>query len=252
MAWGSMHKCDCSSCGNVQAATRGDGFVGEDVTHNGAAIDGLPQRVSTEWTAGRAPFTVRGEVYISLEGFAQLNRERAQMAAELFSNARNAAAGSLRLLDPQEAARRRLRFVAFEMRQGGRGKQAGVGGAAAGMPQRHTDAMQELALMGFETLAEHTRVARGIEAAIAAAEELMARRTELPFQADGVVLKLDLLSVRLSSRLASAPCTLYIRLLYCGTCDLACMLRCIQPYLPHARCRPNKYHVTAPEAVVVL
>lgn len=171
----------------VQAATRGDGFVGEDVTHNVPAINGLPQRLPAVCRGRSTPFTVRGEVYISHEDFEGLNREREQHGLEPFSNARNAAAGSLRLPDPVKAAGRRLRFVAFECMPG-----QGGGVFAA----RHTDAMRELGTMGFETLEPHSKVAHGVEAAIGAAEGMLASRGELPFQADGFVIKLNRLAVR--------------------------------------------------------
>lgn len=194
--WCSMHASVW-----VQAATRGDGLVGEDVTHNVAAISGLP-RTLPRTPAGSphrgAPFTVRGEVFISLADFEELNRERMASGEEPFASARNAAAGSLRLPDPQRAAGRRLRFVAFELLHGqGLPQRPEEGACAAGLVvARHTEAMEELGRLGFDTLAACTRVEHGLEAAIHAAEQMMATRADLPFQADGFVIKLNCLAVR--------------------------------------------------------
>eukprot|EP00892_Ulva_mutabilis_P003460 jgi/Ulvmu1/1486/UM011_0216.1 len=174
----------------VQVATRGDGFVGEDVTHNSSAIAGLPSvPCGVPDFDGAVPqtFTVRGEVYISRQDFEELNRERAAAGLEPFSNARNAAAGSLRLLDAQQAARRRLSFVAFELLPGDEWHATEMVWHAQG----HTDRLQLLECMGFETLSQYTRRVPNIEDAIGAAEELLLARPRLPFQSDGVVIKVD-------------------------------------------------------------
>lgn len=96
----------------LQAATRGDGLIGEDVTPNAAHIAGLPAFIANP-VAPR--FTVRGEVFISKRDFAAVNAAREAAGLDLFSTARNAAAGSLRLLDSNLVAQRRLSFAAFEL-----------------------------------------------------------------------------------------------------------------------------------------
>lgn len=182
----------------MQAATRGDGLVGEDVTHNVGAIAGLPRTLAAGSPYRSTPFTVRGEVFISLEDFEALNCERVARGKEPFANARNAAAGSLRLPDPQRAAGRRLRFVAFELLLAqGPQQQRGEGVGSTGLsPARHTEAVHELGRLGFATLAAWTRVEHGVEAAVHAAEHMMTTRADLPFQVDGCVIKLNRLAVR--------------------------------------------------------
>ena len=100
----------------VRASTRGDGSVGEDVTENLRTVRDLPLKL-----AGDVPghLELRGEVYMSKEGFARLNAEREEAGQPLFANPRNAAAGSLRQLDPAIAAKRNLRLFVYYLHQDG-------------------------------------------------------------------------------------------------------------------------------------
>jgi DNA ligase (NAD+) len=93
----------------TRAITRGDGVVGEDVTENARTIHSLPLRISN----GLADFEVRGEVIMSRESFERLNAERDQLGLSRFANPRNAAAGSIRVLEPQITAARRLQYFVY-------------------------------------------------------------------------------------------------------------------------------------------
>jgi DNA ligase (NAD+) len=175
---------------NMQAATRGDGTTGEDVTYNIHSIAGLPAHVPG--AEAEDVFSVRGEVYIALADFQAVNTARAQRGEEPFSNARNAAVGSLRHSDPVEVARRKLRFVAFELIHRG---------LATDRCSTQMDAVQQLASWGFATLQPYTKQVKGINQAIEAGEHLLQQRNKLPFQVDGYVLKLNDLQVPLCTQL---------------------------------------------------
>lgn len=165
----------------LQAATRGDGTIGEDVTYNIQSIMGLPRHLPGVSDA-QGVLSVRGEVYIALADFQAVNDARAQQGGEPLSNPRNAAVGSLRHSDPTETARRKLSFAAFELIQHGDG---------AGHCSTQTEAVQRLESWGFATLQPHIRTATGIDEAIEAGEHLLQQRDTLPFQIDGYVLKLN-------------------------------------------------------------
>ncbi len=171
----------------VQAATRGDGEYGEDVTHNIRTIGQIPLRVQD------APpvLEVRGEVYMRRADFEALNaRQRARIDAgekgeKTFVNPRNAAAGAVRQLDPAIAAQRPLSFFAY-----------GVGEVQGG-PQWGTHAAMLLSLedWGFP-VAQHKRVAAGAEALVQFHAEMGAQRDTLPFEIDGVVYKVNSLALQ--------------------------------------------------------
>lgn len=169
----------------VQAATRGDGTTGEDVTYNIKSISGLPKQVSGI-PGAEGVFSVRGEVYIALADFQAVNAARTQQGMDLLSNARNAAVGSLRHSDPAETSRRKLSFAAFELIQ-----QSRTGGHCS----TQTDAVQQLASWGFATLQPYIKKVKGIDQAIEAGKHLLQQRSTLPFQIDGYVLKLNDLQV---------------------------------------------------------
>jgi DNA ligase (NAD+) len=162
----------------VVAATRGDGAIGEDVTHNVRTIASVPLKMTGRGFPQRVE--VRGEVYMPRQGFLDLNR-RAQKAGEKpFVNPRNAAAGSLRQLDPAIAARRPLEMFAY-----------GVGQVSGGeLPDRHSATLQRLRDWGFRTSPE-AAVVRGPEGCLDYYRELAAQRHSLPFEIDGVVYKVD-------------------------------------------------------------
>ncbi|MCW2928480.1 MAG: ligase, NAD-dependent [Thermoleophilia bacterium] len=166
----------------VRAVTRGDGIAGEDVTHNVRTIRSIPMRL--RHAAGSAPLPalveVRGEVYLSRSGFEQLNEARIAEGLPVFMNPRNAAAGSIRQLDPALAASRPLGFFAYSL----------AGGAAEAQLESHSAAMEWLGEVGFRTSPDH-RVHSTIEEVAARCAEWEQRRPTLDFDIDGVVVKVD-------------------------------------------------------------
>ncbi len=174
----------------VSAVTRGDGTVGEDVTENARTIRSLPLRVKTKL----AEFEVRGEAVMRRPAFERLNAEREQRGLLRFANPRNAAAGSLRLLEPQVTASRRLDYYTYFL-------------LTAGRPARetHWEALEELVGMGFK-VNPHRKLCRDIAEVLEFCSHWETRREELPYEIDGVVVKVD--SVEQQQRLgytAKAP-----------------------------------------------
>ncbi|HMN58213.1 MAG TPA: NAD-dependent DNA ligase LigA, partial [Ottowia sp.] len=176
----------------VQAATRGDGETGEDVTQNIRTIGQIPLKLN-----GDAPFVleVRGEVYMRRDDFEQLNermRERmaaGDKAAKTFVNPRNAAAGAVRQLDPAIAAERPLSFFAYGL---GEVTPPEQGGPAF---DTHWQLLQALKSWGFPVSAL-ARQAQGASELIAFHDDLAAQRDGLPFDIDGVVYKVDRLELQ--------------------------------------------------------
>jgi DNA ligase (NAD+) len=165
------------------AATRGDGSVGEDVTHNIRTIQSVPLRL-----AGRAHpdlLEVRGEVVMSIPGFREMNRKAAEKGEKTFVNPRNAAAGSLRQLDPRLAASRPLEIFFY------------AAGVVEGrkMPGRHSETLVLLRAWGLRSSPE-SRVVQGVEGLLAYYEDVGNRRSSLRYQIDGVVYKVDELSLQ--------------------------------------------------------
>ena len=171
----------------VQAATRGDGETGEDVTQNIRTIAQIPLRLPAD-----APgvLEVRGEVYMRRDDFEALNdRQRAKIAAgakgeKTFVNPRNAAAGAVRQLDPGIAAQRRLSFFAYGL---GEVSTVGSGGPAF---ETHFEVLQTLKKWGFP-VAVQTSVASGASELIAFHQRMGAERDQLPYDIDGVVYKVN-------------------------------------------------------------
>ena len=163
----------------VRGATRGDGFRGEDITQNLRTIRSIPLSVSKD-----APprFEVRGEVYLPKVGFQKLNKERENEGLPLFANPRNAAAGSVRQLDPRITAKRALDIYIYML------------GYAEGkpMPATHWEVMDYLKSLGFKINPNNKRVSR-IEEAEEYYQTWTKKRESLPYEADGVVIKADLL-----------------------------------------------------------
>ena len=163
------------------AATRGDGRVGEDVSANVRTIADVPAHFTS--THGRVE--VRGEVYLALADFLELNRGQRERGEKEFANPRNAAAGSLRQKDPAVSARRPLSFLAYQV----------VDRDAAVVATSHVSTLEQLARWGFTTAAETER-RRGVTAMVERSEWFAQHRYELPFQIDGVVIKVDDLDQR--------------------------------------------------------
>ncbi len=170
------------------AATRGDGIMGEEITANARVIRSIPLKAAfSEKGISRAE--VRGEVLIRKDEFVKINAEREELGEPLFANPRNAAAGSLRMKDPKEVARRRLVLIAYRLGYVGDGD-----GNALPIPfERHSEATAWLADLGFRTpqQPEELKICKGIEEAIAHCEEWAEKRDAYPFEIDGMVLKVN-------------------------------------------------------------
>jgi DNA ligase (NAD+) len=166
----------------VRAVTRGDGITGEDVTHNVRTIRTIPMRLRAPEGGEPIPdhVEVRGEVFLSRSGFEQLNESRIADGLPVFMNPRNAAAGSIRQLDPALAATRPLGFFAYSLAGGGADAQLGS----------HSAAMGWLGAVGFRTSPEH-RVHDTIAEVFARCADWERRRPTLDFDIDGVVVKVD-------------------------------------------------------------
>ncbi|MBM3464236.1 MAG: NAD-dependent DNA ligase LigA, partial [Armatimonadetes bacterium] len=157
----------------AQAATRGDGLRGEDVTHNLRTIKNLPLRLQES-----RDLVVRGEVYFTWTAFEATNEARAAAGEPRFANPRNAAAGSLRQLDPRITAKRGLLIFVY-----------GLDWAIPGVTA-HKEALELLKRLGFPVNHE-TVVVRGIDAAIAHCLLWHERREELDYEIDGIVIKVN-------------------------------------------------------------
>ena len=164
----------------VRGVTRGDGVRGEDVTGNVRAIRAIPLRL-TEDVPGR--LEVRGEVYLPRASFERVNREREDADEPAFANPRNAAAGTMRSLDPAVVARRGLSAFVYQIVADGEDR----GGHAAAMQR-----MRDLGL----PVEPHWRRCAGIEAVMEYCREWSDRRQTLGFDTDGVVIKIDDLALR--------------------------------------------------------
>lgn len=162
----------------VQGATRGDGEVGENVTTNLKTIRTIPLRLSEPVT-----LEVRGEVFMGKADFEKLNQRRLAAEESPFANPRNAAAGSLRQLDPRLTASRPLDIFIFNLET-----------AADFEPQTHTETLAYLRTLGFKTSA--VMIFDDIEAIIDYCRVMEVERRKLPFEIDGLVIKVDELSSR--------------------------------------------------------
>ena len=169
----------------VSGATRGDGFRGENITQNLRTVRSIPLSVSRE-----APprFEVRGEVYLPKAGFHKLNQERAAEGLPLFANPRNAAAGSVRQLDPRITAKRPLDIYVYAM------------GYAEGkpVPPSHWERMEYLKSLGFK-INPNNLLLSTIDQAEEYYRNWVDKRETLPYEADGIVVKID--SIPLQDRL---------------------------------------------------
>lgn len=167
----------------VTGATRGDGIVGEDVTQNIKTINSIPLSIDAPLS-----FCLRGEVYMPRRVFYALNEERERSGQQLLANPRNAAAGSLRQLDPKICADRRLDIFVFNLQSGdvyGDGR----------TPASHSDTLDTVRDLGFTVIRDRVCVT-SYDEIISHIEKLGAMRDELPYDIDGVVIKIDTLSDR--------------------------------------------------------
>lgn len=160
-------------------ATRGDGYVGEDITLNLRTVKSIPLRLPTQ---NKDEFLeVRGEVLMRKDDFIQLNQKQIEKGEKLFANPRNAAAGSLRQLDPRVAATRQLTFFAYGI------------GAYENMPvtlNNHSDVMAYLASLYFPVAQEYKTV-HGLQALLNAYREMNDMRHRLSYDIDGIVYKVN-------------------------------------------------------------
>ncbi len=162
----------------VRAATRGDGVVGENVTANVRTIRSIPLTLKVpEGEPVPELLDVRGEVYMPRRAFMRLNEERAERGESEFANPRNAAAGSLRQLDPQVTASRSLSFFAYYLV--GEGAQA-----------KHSESLAALARYGFK-VSEGYRVVHTIDEALAFISSFNDKRQSLAYDTDGAVIKVN-------------------------------------------------------------
>jgi len=175
-----------------RAATRGDGAVGEDVTANVRTIRPVPLRL-----AHPVPgvLVIRGEVLMFRADFERLNAHQRAHEAKEFANPRNAAAGSLRQLDPSITAQRRLHFFAYGAVNAGGAATAAEGGAPGllpdgSVPASQWDLLDAMLALGLP-VCEHRRRARGIAGLRAFYEDIARQRDALPYEIDGVVFKVD-------------------------------------------------------------
>ncbi len=161
----------------VRAATRGDGETGEDITANARTMPSVPLRLAE---GAPAVLEVRGEVYMPLDGFESFNAGARERGEKVFVNPRNAAAGSLRQLDPRITARRPLAMYCYSI-----GRLEG-----ASRPAGHHAALAWLRDLGLRVNPEIRRV-NGVEACVTYYNDLLVRRAELGYEIDGVVCKVD-------------------------------------------------------------
>jgi DNA ligase (NAD+) len=167
----------------VKGATRGNGSIGEDVTANLRTVRDIPLRLRDSGVAPPAHAEIRGEVYLPLSGFEELNRRRAQAGETTFANPRNAAAGSLRQLDAGITAQRPLRFFAFALQLDPSSRQP--------LPVRtQAELLQALSAWGLPVNREHARLA-SLDEVIEWLERFEGRRGALDYEVDGAVIKVD-------------------------------------------------------------
>ena len=158
----------------IRGATRGDGTTGDDITANLRTIRAIPLQING--VKGR--IEVRGEAYLRRDDFERMNAEREAAGEKLFVNPRNSAAGTLKLQNPAEVARRPLQFVAYGLRMSHKS------------PSTHHDSLKRLREMGFP-VSRHVRRCTTVADVVAFWQEQERGRDSLPFDIDGVVVKVD-------------------------------------------------------------
>ncbi len=180
-----------------RAATRGDGERGDDVTAQVGTVASVPRRLRGDPPAFLA---VRGEVYLPRDGFVALNREREARGEAPFANPRNAAAGTLRQLDPSVAAERPLDCFFYDVLAAGTdadadpqdGFEVGAGGVGVdGVPETQSAELEALAGWGLRTDRDHVERVDDVEDAVDYRDRLLARRDGLNYEIDGAVVKVD-------------------------------------------------------------
>jgi len=171
----------------ARGVTRGDGATGEDVTPNVKTIRSIPLRADTavlKKVKLPADFEVRGEVMMTKKAFEALNREQERISGKIFVNARNSAAGAVRVLDPSITAARRLDFFAYYLLVDGKVRFA-----------KHSESLQALKQLRFRA-SDDWKLCAGIEAVIAYCEDWDAKREKLAYEIDGVVIKVNSVAIQ--------------------------------------------------------
>ncbi|NMB99892.1 MAG: NAD-dependent DNA ligase LigA [Thermoanaerobaculaceae bacterium] len=163
-----------------KAATRGDGTIGEDVTQNVLRINNVPKQIGFKEGA----LIVRGEIYMPLKEFKEFNEKREEEGLEVFSNPRNAAAGSLRQLDPSITAQRPLSLYVYQIMN-----------CTSRIPQTHYECLQLLSEWGLP-VDSRTRLLFSEKEIVDFWREMVEKRDSLPYDADGVVIKLNSLELQ--------------------------------------------------------
>lgn len=163
----------------IRAATRGDGITGEDITHTARMVRDIPQELRQKVT-----LIVVGEAWLSGEEFTRINKEREKNGESLFANPRNAAAGSLRQLDPEVTRGRNLSFFAYDVDAI---EEASVRGK---VPQTQEEELKLLRVLGFN-VNEHYAFCRNLNDVQAFYETWAPRKSEMPYGVDGIVIKVN-------------------------------------------------------------
>lgn len=158
-----------------RAATRGDGLIGENITDNVKTIKSVPLKLNKE-----IDIEVRGEIYMSKASFEKCNKEKEKRGENLFANPRNAAAGSVRQLDSKVAAKRNLDFMAYFLPNPSK---YGI--------KTQSEALDFLKELGFKTNYKLNEIAKNVNDIISYIDDLSIKRDSLPFEIDGVVLKVN-------------------------------------------------------------
>jgi DNA ligase (NAD+) len=171
----------------VVASTRGDGLVGENITHNIRTIPAVPITLAPLAHDSAIPeiLEVRGEVYMELDAFKRLNRERIENELPAFANPRNAAAGSLRQLDSRITAKRQLSMFCY-----------GVGQISEGPFDTYYDLMLYLQHLGLRVNMPHIRICRNRDEVIGYCHYLEETRDQFSFEIDGAVIKVNMLKLQ--------------------------------------------------------
>ncbi|MFN3787394.1 MAG: NAD-dependent DNA ligase LigA [Sulfurihydrogenibium azorense] len=173
-----------------RGATRGDGEVGEDITNNLKVIKSIP--LSAKFSSyGIDKVEIRGEVLIRKDIFKRINEQRLEEGLPLFANPRNAAAGSIRLQDPKEVAKRGLEAFVYQITYAEKDGKNLLGTVL----KKHSDNIKMLHLLGFKTPYEVLKVCNGIDEVIDYCREWERKRDNYPYEIDGMVIKVNDISL---------------------------------------------------------
>jgi len=171
----------------ARGVTRGDGTTGEDVTPNIKTIRSIPLRIdesALKKAKLKGDFEVRGEVIMTRKAFEAMNRQQEQIGGKIFVNARNSAAGSVRVLDPSITAQRKLDFFAYYLLVGNK----------AAFP-KHSESLETLKQLRFRA-SDDWKLCDGIEAVVKYCESWDTKREKLPYEIDGVVVKVNSIGIQ--------------------------------------------------------